>query len=508
VSGRAATSLCSTPGRNGPARPAPPHVRSSLGGGQGVRVVFATAPVQRRSADGASRWPPLALVHLAGAARAAGHDCQIHDARSVGGGLEEAVRHVAEARPDVLCVSALTPDFPDALELCRAAQSQGVVTVVGGIHASFMYPEFLPQGGVDFSVVGEGEETLPQLLECLESGEDPSRIAGLAFPLGGRIVRTARRPRLAVLDPLPTAWDLLDWRPYTWAARPGSRLGAVATSRGCPRPCRSCPQGVSWECTWRPRSPDAVAYEISQLRRDHGVDVVDLFDDAPTWDAERWKEILERLIELELGVELLVWTRAEDVVRDAGRLARWRRAGVAHVGMCRDPDEEWPPAGGEEGAEAVRRAVALLRENGMSSEVGFWLGFPEESPERVLALQARAREWDPDVAHFHVVTPWPYTPAWRNLGPHVVTRDYRRFNLVEPVLRVRHMSMEQVAAAVSACYRSFYLDRARRMAATGQAGRTPAPWQQLLGTAFFRERVLDGATEEERRAFSPGVASA
>jgi anaerobic magnesium-protoporphyrin IX monomethyl ester cyclase len=442
-------------------------------------------------------------------ARAEGHEVEIQDPLAAGQGLETAVRRVAEARPDVLCVTALTPSFPDAVDLCQAAQAQGVVTVVGGLHASFMYPEFLPQGGIDFAVVGEGEETLPELLACLEADEDPSRVAGLAFPLGSRIVRTARRPRLAVLDPMPAAWDALDWSPYRWAARPGARLGAVATSRGCPHPCRSCPESIHWECTWRPRSPDAVAYELSRLRRDHEVDVVTLADDAPTWDAARWQAVVESVIEQDLGLEIVLWTRAEDVVRDAGRLARWRRAGVAHVGICRDPEEEWAPDGGAPAAETARRAVALLRDHGISTEATFWLGFPDDTPERVRALQARARQWDPDVAHFRVLTPLPFTPAWRHLGPLVFTRDYRRFNLREAVLAPQQMTAAQVHDAVADCYRDFYVGRARRQQGRAPEARPgPGLWDVLSGAASLRDEVLARATDEERRDLVPRLTPA
>jgi anaerobic magnesium-protoporphyrin IX monomethyl ester cyclase len=472
-----------------------------------LRVAFTTAPPSRGAADGATRWAPLGLIHLAGAAQAAGHECVLLDPVSTGMGLPEARRRIADLDPQVLCVSAMTPGFPDAQELCRWAQAEGITTVVGGIHASFMYSEFLPQGGIDFAVVGEGEETLTELLRCLERRDDPSRVAGVAFSLGGRTVRTARRPHLAPLDPLPAAWDLVDWSLYTWAGRPGSRLAAVATSRGCPRSCRSCPQAATWECTWRGRSPDCVAYELSQLRAAHGVEVVALFDDAPTWDAQRWVEILERLVELDLGVELLLWTRAEEVVRDADRLALWRRAGVRHVGLCRDPEEEWEEGRVAEVARAAGpRAVSLLRDHGMTSEATFWLGFPDDTPARVGTLQSRAQAWDPDVAHFRFVAPWPYTPAWRTLGPHAATRDYRRYDGTEPVVKPRHMATAELAQAMSASYRGFYLDRVRRSACAGSAA-VPTVWQPLLDTSFFRDHVLPGATEDERRALAATAAS-
>jgi len=474
-------------------------------------VLFTTAPDPSGALEAAGRWVPLALVHLAGAARAAGHQCEILDSLSLGLSVPETVRRVVQSRPDVLCISAATAGFVPAMELCRAAQGQGILTVVGGAHASFMYPEFLPQGGVDFAVVGEGEETLPELLRCIESGEDPSRISGIAFPLGGRIVRTARRPRLAALDPLPKAWDLLDWNTYTWASRPGSRLAAIATSRGCPRHCLCCSQAASEEGAWRSRSPDGVAYEISELRREHGADVVALFDEAPTADGRRWAGIVDRLAELDLGVELLLWTRPDDVIRDRHTLHRWRAAGVAHVGLCRDTSEERLPA--DDAIEALgvgRTAVRLLREQGISSETNFWLGFPDESPEHIAELQRRAREWDPDVAHFLTIAPLPYTSAWRTLGPHVATRDYRRFNHREAVVKPRLMSMEQVAAAAIGCYRSFYVDKVRR------AGPEPEPagtrrrsaWRIYLGTPSFRDRLLQGATDEERLVLAPPPARA
>jgi len=469
-----------------------------------VRVVFATAPDPSGALDPAGRWIPLALVHLAGAARDAGHECTILDATSLGLSPAEAAKHLGELRPDVLCVSAATAGFPAAQGLCRAAQGFGATTVVGGTHASFMYPEFLPQGDIDFAVVGEGEETLPELLHCLEAGEDPARIAGIAFPLGGRIVRTARRPRLAALDPLPKAWDLLDWSVYTWGHRPGSRLAAIMTSRGCPRHCSFCSQATSGEGTWRPRSPDSVAYEVSMLRRDHGADVVALFDEAPTADGRRWSAILERITELDLGVEMLLWTRPEDVIRDEPILWRWRAAGVSHVGLCRDVSEE--RLAGREADVALdmgRRAVALLRENGMSSEANFWLGFPDETPDQIAALQRRARDWDPDMAHFLLIAPLPYTPAWRALGPHVTTRDYHRYNHREPVVKARALTPEKISAAALACTRNFYVDKVRRAEADPPAARRRSAWRVYIAAPSFQDRVLAGATDEERKVLAP-----
>jgi anaerobic magnesium-protoporphyrin IX monomethyl ester cyclase len=467
-----------------------------------LRVLFTSAPEPGCAAESAGSWLPLALIHLAGAARAAGHECELVDALSLGLGVADLDRIIQASAPDVVCVSAATAGFPAAMETCRRARGLGCTTVVGGIHASFMYSEFLPTGSADFAVVGEGEETLPELLRCLEAGDDPVRVAGIAFSLGGRVIRTAPRPRMSALDPLPKAWDLLDWSQYRWAGRPGSRMGATATSRGCPRRCAGCSQATQYEGTWRARSAECVAYELTLLRRDHGVDVVGLYDHAPAADGARFAGLLARITELDLGLDLVLWSSVPDLLRDESALARWRAAGVVHVGLCRDPAED-RLEGLEEGRSLAegRRAMKALRDHGITSEVSFWLGFPDETPRRIDELLLRARAWDPDVAHFSLLTPLPYTPAWRVYGSHVATRDYRRFNHRVPVVKPREMTIEEVAGAAARCYRRFYAERAARDPA--RDGRRSGPWRVHLSAPALRERILSGATEEERRALAP-----
>ena len=62
------------------------------------------------------------------------------------------------------------------------------------------------------------------------------------------------------------AFDLLDWSPYTYFVKPGSRLGAVSSSRGCTYTCGFCSQTQFWEKSWRGRAPECVAAEIADLK--------------------------------------------------------------------------------------------------------------------------------------------------------------------------------------------------------------------------------------------------
>jgi radical SAM superfamily enzyme YgiQ (UPF0313 family) len=121
-----------------------------------------------------------------------------------------------------------------------------------------------------------------------------------------------------------------------------------------------------------------------------------------------------------------------------------------------------------------RRAVQALRRAGIGSEASFWLGFPDETPATVEEALSRALAWDPDTAHFPFLTPLPYTPAWRTYGASVITRDYRRYNQREPVVKPRDMELHDLVEAAERC-RSRFLDARMLRPATGEARRA-GPW--------------------------------
>jgi len=469
-----------------------------------TKVLFVTPPYHCGVVEVAGRWIPLMYVYLAGAARAAGFDCEIYDAMSLDVGHEDIERKLDQARPDVVCVSAITATYPDALQVCRAAKARGATTVMGGVHATFMAPDALREDAVDFVVLGEGERTLADLLRCLAAKDDPGKVAGLAFARHGGVVRTAPRPRLDSLDGLPMAFDLLDWSPYTYFVKPGSRLGAVSSSRGCTYACAFCSQTQFWEKTWRARAPACVADEIASLRRDHGADVVLLTDEYPTSDRARWEAFLDRMIALDLGVDLLMETRVQDIVRDRDILWKYAKARVVHVyvGIEATDQATLDLVNKETAVDDGRLALQLLSEHDLISETSFVLGFPDETPAHVQETLALAKSYDPDFAHFLAIAPWPYAAMWKDLEPHVTTRDWRRYNLIDPVVKPKAMTLREIDDAIVACYRSFYFSKGKQLLAMKPGFRRDYVYRSMkliMQSSFVKKKMLGAAMPEEVR---------
>lgn len=429
------------------------------------RVLLVTAPYHAGVVESAGRWPNLAFVYLAGELRRAGFAAEIYDAMTKNHDVARIARHIADVRPDVVATSAYTAAIYAALDVLRAAKEvcPGVCTVLGGVHAHFCYDEIFTTfpGVVDFIVRGEGEETLVDLLQAVAAGADPGGVRGLAYTVEGRPVLTAPRPALADIDALSPAWDLVDWSDYTLYPLPGSRLAIVDSSRGCPHDCVFCSQQKFWQRRWRPRRPEAVVADIEHLATTYGVNVVMLSDEYPTPDRQRWERLLDLLIERDLGVHLLMETRVGDILRDADIIPKYRAAGVLHlyVGVEATNQATLDLFKKDVRCEESQQAIRLINEAGMISECSFVLGLPDETPESIEATLQLARHYDPDMPHFLMIAPWPYADIYSALAEHIVTRDYAKYNFVEPVVKPRQMTTAQLQQAVVDCYRRFYMEK-------------------------------------------------
>jgi hypothetical protein len=63
------------------------------------------------------------------------------------------------------------------------------------------------------------------------------------------------------------------------------------------------------------------------------------------------------------------------------------------------------------------------------------------------------------------------------------------------------MTLAEVEEASARCYRTFYAERSTRDAVRG--GRQAGPWRVHPPAPALRDRILQGASEEERRALGP-----
>lgn len=435
---------------------------------QKPKILFITPPFHAGVVEVAGSWVPLYLVYLAGAARQAGYHVAIYDAMTKNAGYPEIEERIRSYRPDFVAASAFTCSSPDAILVVELAKkiNPRIQTILGGVHASFMFQEmFDATPALDFIVRGEGERTIVELLDALTNHTELSRVKGIVFRRDGRLTATPDRPLMENLDGLPMAWDILDWNDYKYYIIPGSRLGAVDTSRGCDKECTFCSQQKYWRRKWRARSPEDIVREMLELRDKYDVNVVLFTDDYPTPDRRRWERLLDLLIEKKVGQYILMETRAADIIRDEDILRKYRDAGIIHiyVGTEATQQESLDYIKKDLSIEEAKKALALCREHGIITETSMILGFPDETEESIARTLQLAMEFNPDMAHFLAIAPWPYADIYPDLKPYIAVTDYRKYNLIDPIIKPKHMTLAELDKAIVDCYRAFYMNRYAEM---------------------------------------------
>ncbi len=431
------------------------------------KILFITPPYHCGVVEVAGRWIPLTFVYLAGAVRRGGFEPVIYDAMTKRHGFDEIRKRIEDESPAVVVLTAITSTYLDALEVLKVAKevNSDIVTIIGGVHPSFMYEEVLENDCVDYVGREEGEETLLELLVCLEAGGDLAEVKGVAFRKAGEVCATKLRPFVENLDELDTAWDLLEWDEYTYFVVPDSRLGSISTSRGCDHDCTFCSQQKFWHQQWRARSPENVIGEIEHLNSEYGVNVFLIADEYPTQDAARWEAILDLIIEKDMGIYLLMETRPEDIVRDKNILSKYKKAGVIHIyiGVEATDQETLDLIKKDASVQTGIEAIQLIREYGMMTETSFILGFPHETKETIARTLELSKVYNPDFAHYLALAPWPYADMYADLEPYVVDKDYRKYNLIDPVIKPENMSCKEIDWAIINCYRSFYMGKLKEV---------------------------------------------
>lgn len=128
-------------------------------------------------------------------------------------------------RAGIMLYSIATPQAQRVYSEVDGAREDGIdaVFIAGGPHPSARPAEALEH--FDYVVIGEGEETLPEIIRALLFGGDPLSVRGVAFKRAGRVMFTG--PRAPV--------DLDSYPPFKMPL-----MAPLEISRGCPWGCAYC----------------------------------------------------------------------------------------------------------------------------------------------------------------------------------------------------------------------------------------------------------------------------
>ncbi len=434
------------------------------------RIVFINPPLTLEErygslAEAGSTMPSLGLLSLAAVARKNGFECGIIEASSLQLTLEECLEQVKSWHPHIVGITACTTAIVSAAEVAKRIKEWNgdITTIIGGPHLTALpeetlktYPQF------DIGIIGEGEETLVELLEKIETKKSIDKAKGLIFQQNGNFVKTEPRPFITSLDELPLpAWDLLPGFPHRYkpAALKVRRLPAahVVSSRGCPFRCIFCDRSVFGR-KYRIHSAEYMMELIKKLYHDFGVREISFEDDTFTLFIERLVKLCNMIMQEGLDISWSCNGRVETA--GFGLMKLMRQAGCWQIAYGIESGDQKILDIARKGImlKLIKEAIQCTHDAGIFIKGFFILGFPQESEETLQRTINFARELKLDDVSISLMTPFPGTEIYKwgdKYGS--FERDWKKMNLLDAVYIPHGLSQEKLLSYQKKFLREFYL---------------------------------------------------
>lgn len=367
--------------------------------------------------------PSLGLGYLASCLKQAGHEVKILDALRDRLSAEDVVKAVQADQPDLVGMTVLTLFYQEARSLVKLLkQTCSCKVAIGGHHVTALPEASLTETTADFAVIGEGEQTIVQLVSELEGSARFEDVKGLAYRRNGSVVRNAPRPFIDNLDDIPfPQWDLIGLDRYPPISHGTIHHqfpnAPIITTRGCPYRCTFCAARRTAGTKLRKRSAGNVVDEMEMLYRDFGIKEFHFEDDNFAFEKQHAYRVCEELLRRDIRVE---WSCPNGVrvdTLDDELLAIMKRSGcyMLALGVESASQHILDRVGKKLNIDAVPETVRRMRTHGILSMGFFILGLPGETKITARETIEFAKKTDFDFVKFMHLVPLPGTEIFDEL---------------------------------------------------------------------------------------------
>lgn len=348
---------------------------------------------------------PMGLYTIGAVLKAAGHEVALFNAYGFQGQTERIRTLFGRFKPEVVGCSILNANRWGGIEIARLAKAldAGIVTVFGGVGASFLWAHLLQHfPEVDYAVIGEGERTILALLDAIAAGDDIAlgKVAGLARRIEGHPAATPCAPPIKDLDCLPNPAQYFTYQ-------------HLSLTRGCPGACRFCGSPSIWGRKVRFHSAGYFVDQLELLVR-KGVRFFYFSDDTFTLRQDLVIAVCKEIMARRLTIQWAAISRVDTV--DDAVLGWMRRAGCIQISYgIESANRDIRAHLNKKIASAdIERAFRLTRRYGILPRAYFIYGSPGESDATIAETLDLIRTIQPLDAIFYILDIFPGTDLYRD----------------------------------------------------------------------------------------------
>lgn len=327
---------------------------------------------------------------------------------------DEIIKRVSDS--NFVGFSGTTPQVPHILHLSKLVKTanRDIKTVAGGYGPSLQPNKILRESSIDYLVVGEGEQSMLDILNGNISGKIISNVP------------------IADVDSIPNPdRDSIDLNRYISIAEreEGRRVTSIMTERGCAFGCTFCAEGqfgtiwrkadladdtVKYErpVRMRARNPKLVAQEMCEVRDRFNITFFKMNDAETNPSRAHFINLCKEMIAHNVNVPWGCNMRCDKVDEEICQWAMKANCEEFWMGLESGSPEIHRNINKGITIDMIRKSFAITKKYGIRRRTYCLLGTPLESHETIKQTEALVDEVDPDIVGFSILAPYPGTAYW------------------------------------------------------------------------------------------------
>ena len=370
--------------------------------------------------------PPIGLISIAAVAIKKGLEVSIIDGDAENLTMEQIINIIADKKPDFVgsTIMTATMDITKQFFTLLKQKYSDCTIIVGGPHVSALPTQTLMDiPAVDICVIGEGDETIAEIIDAFEKNEKLNNIAGIAFRNNSGNVITANRYPVEDLGKLPIpAHHLLKkelYKPYgwnKWVSGKNGPLGVIFTSRGCVGKCNFCAAQSVFGNGVRYFDMKQVIDQLEYFIHEWEINILYILDDTFTLNRKRIYELCDYIISKGYNkkIEIQVSSRVNTVhlptmqkMREAN--VRWVFFGIesGNQDILNKMDKSIT-------LKQIRDAINISRKAKMLIGGNYIIGLLGETRETAMDTINLSCELNQDYVSFATAIPLPGTKLYQH----------------------------------------------------------------------------------------------
>ena len=333
--------------------------------------------------------------------------------------------------------------------------------IIGGPHCTLQGKQVLHEIHADISVVGDGEQTIGEILDVFEGKKKFVEISGIFYRENGEIKAGLPGREIEDLDSIEFPSRHLT-KQYSYGKRTiagvtffaKGKITSMVTTRGCPFRCRFCVSKSIFK-KYRCRSAENVIQEFEQIAREY--DSVFVVDDNFLSDKKRAEKIMDLLIEKKINIEIwIAGVRVTDA--DMDLFKKMKKAGVKSIefGIESGNQEILDYYDKKITLDAIRKAVRLSKKIGFLTVGNFIIGAPIETEQHIEDTIRFAKELNLDFAFFYPYMYMKGSALWEEAVKQGILKENDLFVMNNSRPGLGNFSPEDSRNTITQAYRRFY----------------------------------------------------